>query len=166
MKALVYEKAHSLEDFAIKLAEIRNRPFASSMCWLTFTQLGSTQAKLSFAGRAVRNLVVASCLVGNLPAWSSRWVPVFEGSKLAIGSSALETCRETVPGLSVWRWTIGFLPRFPKASHSLMPRLFQLARSLLGRRCSGIKIHYRLGVERVLIIGGAGAVPALSPHNS
>jgi hypothetical protein len=66
MKALVYERAHSLEDFAIKLAEISEPILRELDVLVDVQQSGSTLAKLSSAGHAAQNRAVVSCLVGNL----------------------------------------------------------------------------------------------------
>ena len=66
MKALVYERAHSLEDFAIKLAEI-SEPVLRELDVLVDVHAIGVNPGETFI-RRIRSAepVVVSCLVGNL----------------------------------------------------------------------------------------------------
>src|ERR1700676_5031172 len=100
MKALVYETAHTLDNFAIGLQEVAEPGSVSSTYWLRFTRSRLTQVKRSFVGRAVPSRAVASFSDGNLPELSLRPGPQSETSRLGIGFLVLETCREMVRGRS------------------------------------------------------------------
>jgi len=100
MKALVYETAHTLDNFAIGLQEVAEPTVREFDVLVEIHAIAINPGETFFRRRAVPSRAVASFSDGNLPELSLRPGPQSETSRLGIGFLVLETCREMVRGRS------------------------------------------------------------------
>ena len=94
MKALVYETAHTLDNFAIGLQEVAEPTVREFDVLVEIHAIAINPGETFF--RRTRSAEPG----GNLPELSLRPGPQSETSRLGIGFLVLETCREMVRGRS------------------------------------------------------------------
>jgi hypothetical protein len=100
VKALVYEKAHDLHDFTMRLVEVVEPTLRDLDVLVEIHAIGINPGEAFIRRTRSAERVAASSSGGSLPVLSFMPDPQYETSRLEIEFLAPETCRETAPGRS------------------------------------------------------------------
>ena len=162
MKALVYDKAHSLEDFAIKLAESRNPPFVSSMYLRDVHAVGINPGE-TFIRRTRSAEPGGRVLLG----WEFAGVVVETGSGVRgfkTGDRVFATGDMTRDGAWAERVVVDhrILAKIPESLTFVDAASLPIGALTSWEAMFRERSDLPVGVERVLIVGGAGGVGSIA----